>query len=422
MSPRTRRLEPTRGDLMARGVAYLALMALAVGLVFAQFTGAFADRVTVTAAVTATGDALVPGSDVKLRGVLVGRVAGIDREEGRPGAVVTLRLDPGKAGGIPADVRARSLPANFFGQSYIDLIPPTAPSTARPRSDTGPGIRTGARIPADTSAETIELQDVFARLYRVLSAVQPAKLAGVLGALAEALDGRGAEIGTLIGKTDAYLRDLRPALPALQADITAFAEFAEGLNRRAPSLLDSVDDVLVLARTLVDRQQQFLALLGGGLGLTADARKLVDDNAARLIKVSGQTRAIVGVLGKHPTAFSDGFVDLGAFLGGFAMGPDGRVSLDAQVAPGPLRSYAAADCPRYPGLAGPNCAGANAAVTGSVPLYGGMGPVGSVTDRIMFGQVLAALEAGRGSSGDVGMLLAGSLLRGQTVVLPEGSP
>lgn len=410
---KARRLEPTRQDLIARGVAYLALMALTVGLVFAQFAGAFADRVTVTAAVSETGDALMPGSDVKLRGVLVGRVAGIHRDQGRPGALVTLRLDPGKASGIPADVRARSLPANFFGQSFIDLV--------APKTDAGPAIRAGARIPADTSAETAELQDVFARLYRVLSAVQPAKLATVLGALAEALDGRGAAVGTLIGKTDAYLRDLKPALPALQADITAFAEFAEGLNRRVPSLLDSVDDVLVLARTLVDRQQQFLALLGGGLDLTADARKLVDANAARLIKVSGQTRAIVGVLGKHPTAFSNGFVDLGAFLGGFALGPDDRVALDAQLSPGPLRSYGAADCPRYPGLAGPNCAGANAALTGSAPLYGGMGPVGSVTDRIVFGQVLAALEAGRGSSGDVGMLLAGSLLRGQTVVLPEGS-
>lgn len=416
---RPRRLEPTRRDLVTRGVAYLALMAVAVALVIGQFVGAFADRVTVTALVGETGDALVTGSDVKLRGVLVGRVAGIDREPGRPGAVITLRLDPAKAGGVPADVRARSLPANFFGQAFIDLVPPTATQTG-----TGPAIRAGARIPADTSAETAELQDVFARLFRVLSAVQPAKLATVLGALAEALDGRGAAIGTLIGKTDSYLRALRPALPALQADITAFAEFAEGLNRRAPSLLDSVDDVLVLARTLVDRQQQFLALLGGGLALTADARKLVDDNAARLIRVSGQTRAIVGVLGKHPKAFSDGFVDLGAFLGGVAMGPDGRVGLDTQLAPGPLRSYGPADCPRYPGLAGPNCGGGSgtgAALTSSGPVYGGMGPVGSVTDRIMIGAVLAALEAGRGRSGDVGMLLAGSLLRGQTVVLPEGA-
>lgn len=405
-TPQRGKLEPSRRDLMLRGTAYLAVVGVAVALVLARFTGAFTERVSVTAVLTETGDALTAGSDVKLRGVLVGRVGSIEREVGRRGAEVELRLDPAKAGDIPADVTARSLPANFFGQSFVDLVPP-------PRSTAGP-IRGGTRIPADTSAETLELQDVFAKLYRVLSAVQPGKLATVIGALAQALDGRGAQIGDLVGRTDRYLRALTPALPTLQADLRAFAQFAEDLNRRAPSLLDSVDDVLVLARTLVDRQEQFLQLLGGGLGLTANARRLVGENETRLIRVSQQTRQIVGVLGRHPEAFSDGFVDLGAFLGGLAATDAGRIGLDAQVSGTPLRSYTAADCPRYPGLAGPNCSGGGAAAV----RYGGIGSAGSVSDRLVFAQVLAALEAGRGSSGDVGLLLAGGLLRGRTMVLP----
>ncbi|MBA3744408.1 MCE family protein [Sporichthya sp.] len=406
------KLEPSRGDLMVRGVAYLAVMAVAVALVLAQFTGTFTDRVTVTAMLTETGDALIPGSDVKMRGVLVGRVGSIERETGKSGAEVELRLDPGKARDIPAEVTARSLPANFFGQSYVDLV--------LPAQSAGP-IRGGARVPADTSAETVELADVFAKLYRVLSAVEPGKLATVLGALSQALDGRGEAIGNLVGKTDTYLRALAPALPALQADITAFAKFAEDLNRRAPSLLDSVDDVLVLARTLVDRQSQFLDLLGGGLGLTANARKLIGDNEARLIRVSHQTRQIVGVLGAHSDAFSQGFVDLGAFLGGLAA-DTGRIGIDAQLSGTPLPSYTAADCPRYPGLAGPNCSGGGSGAGDlRTVFYGGIGPVGSVSERVTLAQVLAALEAGLGSSGDIGLLLAGSMLRGQTVVVPDGS-
>ena len=409
-----RKLQPSRADLMVRGVAYLGVVVLFIGLVLARFTGTFTDRVAVTALLAETGDALTPGSDVKMRGVLVGRVGSIEREAGKPGAEVELRLDPGKAEGIPADVTARSLPANFFGQSYVDLVPP-AKSTAGP-------IRGGARVPADTSAQTVELQDVFAKLYRVLAAVQPGKLSTVLGALSQALDGRGAAIGNLVGKTDTYLRALQPSLPTLQADITAFATFAENLNKNAPSLLDSVDDVLVLARTLVERQTQFLDLLGGGLGLTADARKLVGDNEARLIRVSHQTRQIVGVLGDHPDAFSRGFVDLGAFLGGLAATDAGRLGIDARLSGTPLPAYTAADCPRYPGLAGPNCGGGGGgnAVFPSV-LYGGIGPIGSVTDRLAMAQVLAALDGGRGSTGDLGLLLIGSLLRGSTVLLPAGA-
>jgi virulence factor Mce-like protein len=403
----TRKLEPSRSELMFRGLAYLAVAALFISLVLARFTGAFAAQVKVTAMLAQTGDALTPGSDVKMRGVLVGRVGHIKRETGKSGADVQLLLFPGKAASVPAEVTARSLPANFFGQSFVDLVPPKRSAGV---------IHSGARIPADTSAETAELQDVFAKLYRVLSAVQPAKLATVIGALAEALDGRGAAIGNLVGKTDTYLRALQPALPTLRADITAFATFAENLNRNTPSLLDSVDDVLVLARTLVDRQQQFLQLLGGGLGLTGDARKLIGDNQSSLIRVSHQTRQIVGVLGKHPSAFSSGFLDLGAFLGGLAINTSGRIGIDATISAAPLPSYTATDCPRYPGLAGPNCSGGGA--TGVQ--YGGMGPVGSVSDRIALAEILAALEAGRGSSGDVGMLLAGSLFRGQTVVMPAG--
>lgn len=410
------KLEPTRRDLMVRGVAYLAVVAVAIGLVLAQFTGTFTDRVTVTAVLTETGDALTAGSDVKMRGVLVGRVGSIERETGKAGAEVQLRLDPGKAAGIPAEVTARSLPANFFGQSYVDLVPPKQTSA-------GP-IRGGTRVPADTSAETVELQDVFAKLYRVLSAVQPGKLATVIGALSEALDGRGAAIGTLVGKTDTYLRALGPALPTLQADLTAFATFAENLNRQAPSLLDSVDDVLVLARTLVERQQQFLDLLGGSLGLTANARTLVAENESRLIRVTSQTRQIVGVLGRHPDAFSRGFVDLGAFLGGLANTDAGRIGIDARLSGAPLPSYTATDCPRYPGLPGPNCGGGADPALGASPLsasvlYGGIGPIGSTGDRLALAQVLSALAVGSGSSGDVALLLAGSLLRGQTVILPE---
>lgn len=399
-------LTTSRGALIGRGVAFLVALGLVIALACAQFAGVFADRVTVTALLTETGDALTTGSDVKLRGVLVGRVQNIDREPGRPGAVVELRLEPGRVAAIPAAVTARSLPANFFGQAFVDLVPP---------AEAGEPIRGGARIPADTSAETVELQDTFANLFRVLSAVEPAKLATVLGALAQALDGRGAAIADLVRRTDTYLRGLRPALPDLRANLTAFADFAENLGRQAPSLLDSVDDVLVLARTLVERQEQFLALLGGGLGLTTNAETLLEDNEARLVRVSRQTRQIIGAFGRNPTAFSDGFVDLGAFLGELALGADGRVGLDTVLRPADLPSYTAANCPRYPGLAGPNCG--SAAAGAALPVYGGIGPVGSAADKLMLAQVLGSV-GGADGSGDVGMLLAGSLLRGQTVLLP----
>jgi phospholipid/cholesterol/gamma-HCH transport system substrate-binding protein len=411
---------------MTRGVIYLGVVAALIALVLAQFTGAIGKRVDVRVQLSDTGDALVTGSDVKMRGVVVGRVDSIRRDLGKAGALVTLRLSPARAHSVPAGVTARSLPANVFGQDFIELLPPAAAG--------GPSIRDGAVIAQDTSAETVELEDVFGKLYRVLTAVQPAKLSQTLGALAQALGGRGDEINGLIGRTDAYLKQLKPQLPLLQHDITGFAGLAETFATQSPKLLDSVDDVLVLLRNLVARQAQFVELLSGGLGLARNARDLLSTNSDNLIKVSHQSAEVIGAFGKHPRAFGEGFVNLGDFLGGLAIHPGGKIGLDAQLVPDPLRSYGPADCPRYPGLDGPNCASplagkpqsmvaAYAGQNPSLPTvtYGGIGAVGSVSDRLALGQILAVLDRGAGRDyGDVGLLLAGSLLRGLTVLLPDG--
>jgi phospholipid/cholesterol/gamma-HCH transport system substrate-binding protein len=415
---------PTRAGLMTRGLVYLVVIAALIALVLARFTGAIGKRVEVHAQLSAAGDALVSGSDVKMRGVVVGRVDSIHRDIGRPGARVNLRLNPAKAHAIPAGVTARSLPANVFGQDFIELLPPAKPS--------GGSIRNGAVIPQDTSAQTIELSDAFGKLYRVLSAVQPAKLAETLGALAQALDGRGSTINALIGRTDTYLKQLRPQLPLLQQDITGVADLLQVYAAQAPKLLDSVDDVLVLLRNLVARQAQFVELLSGGLGLAQNAKNLLTTNSDNLIQVSHQSAGIIGAFGKHPKAFSDGFVNLGDFLGELAVHPRGKIGLDLEIVPEPLRFYGPADCPRYPGLNGPNCprsggaaqsaAATSAPVVGPAVTYGGIGAVGSVSDRLALGQILAALGGGVDRDyGDVGLLLAGSLLRGMTVVLPDGA-
>ena len=181
----------------------------------------------------------------------------------------------------------------------------------------------------------------------------------------------------------------------------------------------------MLLRTLVSRQAQFVELLGGGLGLTGHAKDLLSSNENNLIQVSHQTRAIFGALGAHPDAFSTGFVDLGKFLGSLAVTDGRRFGLDAALDSGPLPSYGPADCPKYPGLNGPNCSGAAAGPRTTMQsigvTYGGIGPVGSVGEKLVLGQVLAALAGDRRQSfGDVGLLLAGPLLRGTTVLLPDG--
>jgi phospholipid/cholesterol/gamma-HCH transport system substrate-binding protein len=199
-------------------MVFLGVVVGLIALVFAQFSGAFAAGASVRTVQHDAGDALVPGSDVKLRGVVVGRVTGVHRVLGKPGADIDLLIDPGRVSSVPAGVTARILPANVFGQDFVELLPPANP---------GPHIHSGVQIPEDTSAQSLELSDVFQKLYRVLTAVQPAKLASALGALAEALNGRGDQINSVIGRSNTYLSQLSPELPVLEHDITAFASLSQ---------------------------------------------------------------------------------------------------------------------------------------------------------------------------------------------------
>lgn len=444
---------PARGSMISRGLLYLGVVTALVGVMCAQFAGAFEDYVRVKAKLTSAGDALVPGSDVKMRGVVIGRVGSIRRGEGpndvtgeqeaegltsvlgTRGAVLELQLFKRFVPEIPATVTARSLPANFFGQAYVELVVYRAQLDANIEPILEVLEREQAEgedyaIPQDHSLETSQLQEVFDKLYRVLTAIQPAKLQAALGALAEALTNRGDKLNSLIVQTDAYLRALEPGLPALRHDITAFADFAETLGDQDTQLLDSVDDLLVTARTLVERQQDLIALLGGGLNLTRNTSGLLSRNEERLVTVARQGRRIIGTFADHPNAFSDGFVDLGRFLGGLSTRGTGRIGLDTLIGAGQLRPYTAENCPRYPGLDGPNCpaaapgprrAAAPAPVPAAVgPSYGGtVGPVGSLSEKLTLGAILAALGRQQGATyGDVGVLLAGSLLRGKTVMLP----
>ena len=115
--------EPERATLVARGVAFLTVVVLLVMWLFLLGRGTFDDRMEATVLVDSAGGALVEGSDVKYRGVLVGKVAGIrDAAESAGKVEVAVDLEPTVAEEVPGNVMARVLPASVFGTSFVDLV------------------------------------------------------------------------------------------------------------------------------------------------------------------------------------------------------------------------------------------------------------------------------------------------------------
>lgn len=342
---------PKVPTLFLRGVATLSVAAVVVALLLMQSNGAFSDNVAFRAVLADVGDGLHPGADVKSRGVLIGTVGGVRTETTESGYrhVVELKIKPDYTGGIPASAKARVVPSNLFGAPSIQLVADD--------NDTTP-IRPGALIPPDTSREGLMMQTTFTTLRELLTAVQPGKLNSALSNIAQALSGRGDRIGNMISVLDDYVSALNPHADEFGASLTSLADALESLDRHAPELLDTVDSFLTTSRTVVAKQQQLAATLAAGTSTSTTLHRTLRRNTDRLITVLHNGAGITDTVADVSRHIPRSFIALGDALASLrtaAHGDSRRLRVDLVLSLSPFAPYTAADCPRYPGLAGPNC-------------------------------------------------------------------
>ena len=250
------------------GVAMLTALALFVGICIAYFNQAFTPVDHVSMHISRAGLQLLPGSDVKVRGLIVGSVSTISSDG--DGATLQLHLDPSKARHIPDNVSARLIPKTIFGEKYVDLVIPPQPS--------GRTLADGAVIPEDRSQAALEINQALNDLLPLLRTVQPGQLNQTLTALATALTGRGEQLGNTITALDTYFRQINPHLPALQHDIQALAGVAGTYDEAAGSLLELLGNLTVTSRTIVDRKAQLQSFLTDVTGASDTTRDLLARN------------------------------------------------------------------------------------------------------------------------------------------------
>jgi phospholipid/cholesterol/gamma-HCH transport system substrate-binding protein len=271
------------------GVAFLAVLALLVGLSVAVYQKRFVPVVRVTLETDHVGNQLAPASDVKLRGIIVGEVRTVDSDGDR--ARVGLALDPDQVGMIPADVEVRLLPKTLFGERYVALVIPPGPA---PRP-----LREGDVIGQDRSQAAIELERVLSDLMPLLRTLQPQKVAATLTALADALRGRGDRLGQNLADLGAYTGRLNTRLAQLQEDVRGLADLADTYHAAAPDLIRLLEDLTVTSRTTVAKAVQLDALLRLTTATAAETRGFLDDNGDRLIRLSATGRPILELLARY---------------------------------------------------------------------------------------------------------------------------
>jgi virulence factor Mce-like protein len=279
-----------------QGVLFLALVAGLITLSIAIYNKAFTSTVDVKLLADHTGNELLIDSDVKERGVIVGSVKDVTSHGS--GAIVTLALNPGRVDDIPKDVKAQILPKTLFGEQYVALVAPQEPSTSAGH------IEAGDTIPQDRSKGALETQQVLGDILPLLNAVQPAQLNATLTALAEALHNRGDELGQTLVNFDRYLKIINPHTRQLVDDLSKLGQVALEYNALAPDIFSTLQNLETSAQTIIQRRVALDNLLATGTNASSVLQGFLNDNEQRIIRVTGQTTAVYGMLNRYSPEFS----------------------------------------------------------------------------------------------------------------------
>ncbi|MPZ66321.1 MAG: MCE family protein [Pseudonocardiaceae bacterium] len=358
------------------GVGFIVVVSSLIAGSIAKYNEVFVDYVPVTLRADQVGNQLQERSDVKIRGVIVGKVS--DIETTGDGATVALSMRPGMVDMIPSDVQARLLPKTLFGEKYVSLVAPAAPDVASRQS-----LQAGDVIAQDRSRTAIEVQQVLDSLLPLLEAVRPQDLASTLNAMSQTLEGRGDDVGETLVLLQRYLSQLNTELPDINADISGLADVTDTYSEAAPDLLAALEDFTVTSRTAVEQRENLSNLYATVTRASDDTTGFLEVNDDNLIALADTGRPTLEVLAKYAPEYPcllgqlDGLVPrIDEVLGEGTDEPGAHFTVE--LIPDSRGPYRPGEEPEYSDQRGPYCVPAE--VPGNHPQYPPGGPIEDGSD------------------------------------------
>ena len=241
-------------------IASLSIVAINYG------NGYFNEGYELVAVFDSSTQGLDTQSDVKLRGINVGHVEGIDlRPDGR--AEVTLFIDEGNR--IPDAAIASIKPLSIFGPKFVRLAPGD-------HELSGPYLE-----PDDEIAETtppVEFTQVLGNATRLLEDIEPEELITVIRTVADGVSGLGPEIASLLDDTQALVEVAARHAPEQRQFLADLAALATTLADHGDELVAGADDLHAILPTLGENSDELGELLDGLTRVAGGVAGLLDDH------------------------------------------------------------------------------------------------------------------------------------------------
>jgi phospholipid/cholesterol/gamma-HCH transport system substrate-binding protein len=285
------------------GLVFLAVIALLIWLSLALYNKQFTTVDMITLRTGSVGNEMHPNAEVVVRGVQVGEVRTITANGN--GATLQLAIDPNMVSRLPANVTAEMLPTTLFGQRYVDLILPPSPVPQR--------LVTGSVISENRSKDGIEVETVLNSLLSELTAVQPQNLSITLTAMAQALQGRGGELGSTLVELNTYLHKMNPNLPALDADIRELVQVTKTYSQAAPDILQALNDFAITGQTITQEQANLSALYNTLTQADLNLNSFLNQNSGNIIGLATNGLPTLRILQRYSPEFTCTLADLVKF-------------------------------------------------------------------------------------------------------------
>jgi virulence factor Mce-like protein len=199
----------------------LFLLSGAVLLVKAAY-GSFSNQYHLVADFAHAGQLLTPGSNVKFRGVNIGKVDSVRLIDRR--VQVTLSIRKGFA--IPHDTSATVKPKTLFGEKFVDFV--------FPHGQTPPFLQPHGHI--TTTATSEEVEGLFQGAAPLLSRIDAGDVTTIIDELSKGLEGEGHQISKSL-QDGVHLADLfAETIDAQTRALDSFARFQDALRTVGPDL------------------------------------------------------------------------------------------------------------------------------------------------------------------------------------------
>jgi phospholipid/cholesterol/gamma-HCH transport system substrate-binding protein len=329
------------------GVGFVVVLLAATALSVLVYRKAFTPTVDVTLMTDHTGLQLNPGADVKVRDVIVGEVR--DIEANGENATLHLALRPESTRWVPANVTARLLPKTLFGERFVAFEMPAAPQAK---------IKDGAVIGQDRSSSALELERVLDDVLPLLRTIDPEQLATTLGVLAEALRGRGDQLGANLERLDAYLVRFNPDVPDLRTDIARLADTLEAYDGAADDLLALLRNATVTLTTVADQRAQLAALLADTTDAAQYTTGFLDRHGDRIIQVGQVSRPVLELLAAYSPEYPCVLAGLSRLQPRIEeVFSGGRMHITLEATRDQGKYVKGRDDPKYDATGGPECYG-----------------------------------------------------------------